>query len=235
MSTYNEYLQLKPNSAKRILMYVLFMAIYSALALGTFTLLIDFSPSPEPLNYIELSPSTQRGIQKEAERLLISVDEFVEKYVYSTQGIEVEVNESILVLIVFVTVFPLFYFLFTNLVLNRLDTVNRSQIYDWQRKKHLQIFKDIVSDFYEQRGRYPSESDFQALFNHLKNPPHDPQEGKKVFDDRPVYYGYYYDRFNGLQSQNDEQFFRLWCYLQNGDRYVITPDTQTVHASSPVK
>ncbi|MCA9397854.1 hypothetical protein KC573_03415, partial [candidate division WWE3 bacterium] len=54
---------------------------------------------------------------------------------------------------------------------------------------------------------------------------HDPKFDQTVPNRARETYGYRYDQYNPDTQKTDQSYFRLWCYLEKGERYFITPNS----------
>ena len=220
---------IKKRSFQRIFVTGVFLALYIVLSLFSFLLLVDFTHEPQPVDITTLSDASRRGIVKEAGRLVMTVDEFIDRYVVTTNGIEVQINDALVVLVVLVTLFPLAYFFFTSIVLKHFDDsyelFSETEL-NMMRKRDLEKLRTKVETFFTQHQRYPNEEEYSYLVDELEGIIHDPKFDKPVQNREKELHGYRYDQYNPDSQKIDQQYYRLWSYLENGDRYFVTPDKE---------
>ncbi len=87
---------------------------------------------------------------------------------------------------------------------------------DRVRRLHLQRFYKFLQKYYREHGRYPSPTEFEVLRE--KNFPLilDPLEGQE----RPEggRFSYYYTQKPRGSLQEDQNYFRLWCFLESKNK-----------------
>ena len=90
---------------------------------------------------------------------------------------------------------------------------------DQKRKEDINKIVEILTKFYEKYNRYPDAKidEFKNLVASMKPVPKDPLANKEQQQGNTQKYGYYYD------NQNDPQFYKLWCILEN------TKDSEAQH------
>lgn len=197
--------------------------LYIALAAIVIAQLINVSPVQEELTFEKLSDETKKGIEAEAQRSVLSVDEFVDKYVVSTTGIEVQINKTIFLVLCALVGLPLYYFL-SSMIIQRINNnvLSGEQDYDQTRINHLQVIKKELDTFFRHKQRYPSDDEYIDLLNSIEVNLVDPKNGKQLHDSQKDRFGYYYDQYNPETQRNEQTYYHLWCFLENGTRYELT-------------
>lgn len=97
---------------------------------------------------------------------------------------------------------------------------------DQKRKEDLEELQIALSAYFKLEERFPSESEFGRLRERMEKPMQDPKEGQLVPDKEGVSFGYYYDQRRGGGKEIDPQYYRLWCFLENGERLMVTSEDQ---------
>lgn len=112
-----------------------------------------------------------------------------------------------------------------NITSSKLDNPN-----DQRRKDDLQRLCNLVEGYCKLNKHFPNETEFNNLYRNMDSPPHDPQEGAAVpGNGKPPFYqyGYFYEQRKWGEKDINPNFYRLWCFLENGDYYQLTSQDKT--------
>jgi len=217
----------KPHKTQKLLIGI-GIVMYMMLAVLIIAQQIEVTSDPVKVTLNELSPETQKGIEAEAKRSVLSVEEFVDTYVVSTTGAEVEINKALLLILCALIGLPLYYLLMSALIqrVNRLRS-SSEQDNDTIRTTHLHTIQKELHRFFEQHSRFPSEDEYVHMLNTIEGNLMDPKHGKTIRDNTKDRFGYYYNQYNPVTQRNEQTYYHLWCFLENGARYELTPQRYT--------
>ncbi|PIZ48296.1 hypothetical protein CO180_00105 [candidate division WWE3 bacterium CG_4_9_14_3_um_filter_41_6] len=176
--------------------------------------------------------STQREIREEAARLGMSVDDFIGAYVVSeiptdnTNGIIISSIIGSTLLIAGAS------FLLPYLV-KRRPKISKNKIvtFDITRKDALAKLVQILEAFYTRYHRFPTEDEFATILSKAQSIPADPHKGEPVPNSQGTFYGYYYDQRNPITLRVEQTSYRLWTFLENGERYLLSENKKTTDST----